>query len=174
MTLIVLPNLLNEEADPDLFFPKKLKDIIHSLNGLIAEDEKNGRKFLKRFYANDDWKKIKIEVLNEHSDRVIIFELIKQIKNNRWGIISDAGLCCIADPGSELIYEAKKESINIEVISGPSSIFFALILSGLHSQRFSFQGYLPREENELIKKNKTFGKTIKSRKNYSNIYRSAI
>jgi len=152
MTLILLPNLLQETASVDLYFPKDLKNIILSLDGVIAEDEKNARRYLLKFMQRDAFQKIKIELLNEHTKDTEIKDLLKLIKEENWGLISDAGLPCIADPGSKLVKLAKEKNIKVKAISGPSSIFLALMLSGLNGQKFSFQGYLPREENNLIEK----------------------
>ncbi|MBT7462301.1 MAG: SAM-dependent methyltransferase, partial [Waddliaceae bacterium] len=71
----------------------------------------------------------------------------------RWGYVSDAGLPCIADPGNELVNGARAKGFDVEAYSGPSSIFLALMLSGLQGQRFTFHGYISKEkeqrENEM-------------------------
>lgn len=151
MTLILLPNLLDDSADIDMYFPKKLPSIIASLNGLIAESEKNAIHYLLRFLNKEELCKVKIRLLNEHTKDFEIKNLINEISNEKWGLISDAGLPCIADPGSLLVKLAKEKNIQVQAIPGPSSIFLALMLSGLNGQKFSFLGYLPREENLLIK-----------------------
>lgn len=151
MTLILLPNLLDETSDIDLYFPKKINSIISTLDGLIAESDKNARRYLLRFLNKEEFNKIKIRLLNEHSKEDEIRNLINEIANEKWGLISDAGLPCIADPGAILVRYAKEKNITVQAISGPSSIFLALMLSGLNAQKFAFLGYLPREENQLIK-----------------------
>lgn len=152
MSLILLPNLLDEEADIDLYFPKKLQVIVKSLNGLIAESEKQARRYLLKFLSREELQEKKIMLLNEHSSLEEVKHIVKQIDNSRWGVISDAGLSCIADPGALLVQLAKKQNISIKAISGPSSIFLALLLSGLNAQNFAFNGYLPRQQDLLIKK----------------------
>jgi 16S rRNA (cytidine1402-2'-O)-methyltransferase len=57
--------------------------------------------------------------------------------------MSEAGLPCIADPGSKIIALAHKNNITITPLTGPSSIILALISSGLNGQNFTFHGYLP-------------------------------
>jgi 16S rRNA (cytidine1402-2'-O)-methyltransferase len=66
-----------------------------------------------------------------------------------WGLLSDAGLPCIADPGAPLVSLARKNKVQIETYPGPSSIVFALQLSGFPAQKFTFHGYLPRESPAL-------------------------
>lgn len=151
MTLILLPNLLDESSDPDLYLPKNLKNILLSLDGLFAESEKSARHFLLKFLSKEEFNKIKIKLLNEHTKEEEIKTFIKDILNQRWGLISDAGLPCIADPGSMLVKFAHQNNIEVQALSGPSSIFLSLMLSGLYAQKFSFLGYLPREEPHLIK-----------------------
>jgi len=152
MTLILLPNLIDENADIDLYLPKGLKKVIRSLDGLVAESEKNAIRYLLRFLDKEEIKKIEIKTLNEHTKKQELLDLLELVKNKTWGLISDSGLPCIADPGSDLVRYSRKSNIEVKAIFGPSSIFLALMLSGLNGQKFSFQGYLPREENQLKKK----------------------
>ena len=168
MTLILLPNLLDDEADLIKNLPMDyLKQIIPSLDGLIAEDEKKARRYLLKFVARDDLPPIKL--LNEHSSEDDLQLLLNLISKEKWGLISDAGLPCIADPGSKLVFLAREKNIKIEAVFGPSSIFLALMLSGLGGQKFCFQGYLPRKEDELIKKIK-FLEKISSLENATQIF----
>jgi 16S rRNA (cytidine1402-2'-O)-methyltransferase len=151
MKLILLPNFLSQDMKEDLLPP--LKDKIKSLNGLIAESEKGARLFLRRYLTREEADLVKIALLNEHTAEKELYELIKPIlQKQTWGIISDAGLPCLADPGSSLVALCRKQGVNVEAISGPSSIPLSLMLSGFSAQSFSFLGYLPREEDLLRKK----------------------
>lgn len=144
--LILLPNLLDETLDHERFLPSVLSSTIKTLDGLIAESEKSGRRYLRRFLSHDQMTKIPIRLLNEHTTKQEVIELLSPLlKGETWGLISDAGLPCIADPGSELISLAHEKGVRLETIFGPSSILMALQLSGFSGQRFSFHGYLPRE-----------------------------
>lgn len=143
MTLYLLPNLLHPEADPNLSFVMGLKEIVNQMDGFFVEHPKEARVYLKHF----DFEKLKtkpMEVLDK--DTTNFGTLLQPLsRGEKWGIISDAGLPCIADPGAKLVYAAKNHGIEVQAISGPSSIFLALMLSGLESQSFVFQGYLPRD-----------------------------
>lgn len=149
-TLYLLPNILSEDQDPFLYIPPIVKDIALSLDCLIAESEKNARAFLLRYMDRERMQQVKILPLNEHSTKEDIVLLSQSIKNLVVGLISDAGLPCLADPGAHLVFLAKKNRMEVRAISGPSSIVAALQLSGFVTQKFSFHGYLPREE-ELLK-----------------------
>jgi 16S rRNA (cytidine1402-2'-O)-methyltransferase len=148
MTLLLLPNVLDEALAHELFFPRQIDSLVQDLSGLIAESERGGRRFLRRFK-----KRLPIALLNEHTKEQEIVDLLNPIfKGERWGLISDAGLPCLADPGSQLVQKARCRGICIEVCVGPSSLYLSLMLSGLPAQAFAFHGYLPQDKNQLVKK----------------------
>jgi 16S rRNA (cytidine1402-2'-O)-methyltransferase len=145
--LILLPNLLGEEASVELCLPAAMGSIVCSLDGLIAENEKEGRRFVRRFRPLGE---IPIRVLSEHTSKEELEELVQLLRHQKWGLISDAGLPCIADPGSQLVARARVHGIEVEALSGPSSIVLSLMLSGLPSQCFTFHGYLERKPELLL------------------------
>ena len=148
-TLFVLPNMLDPELPSEEIFPPRVEKIVRSLDGLIAESEKGAHLFLRRFKMRD----LPISLLNEHTPPSALKELLGPLlKGQWWGLISDCGMPCLADPGSDLIRSARLSGIHVDVVLGPSSILIALILSGLPCQRFSFHGYLPRDEKERTAK----------------------
>ncbi len=145
--LLLLPNLLNKEAHHELFLPKSVDRAVLSLDGLIAENEKEGRAYLKRFGA--PFRETPIHLLNKHSQDIAT--LLKPMQaGEKWGLISDAGLPILADPGYRLVHRARELGILIKTFVGPSSLIFALMLSGLPAQQFAFHGYLPRKPEETI------------------------
>lgn len=148
-TLILLPNLLHEEeVDFRHFLPMIVEEKVLSLDGIIAESEKAARRYLKRFTYPEgrSFREVPIRLLNEHTVSADLEELLAPVlKGERWGLISDAGLPCLADPGANLVALARLKKIKVEAVSGPSSLFLALMLSGLSAQRFWFYGYLERE-----------------------------
>lgn len=150
-TLYLLPNLLADLETTD--FPQSVERAVASLDFLIAEEEKAARKYLKRFTYPDPktFRDIPIHLLNEHSTAKDKQALIAMMaKGGIWGLISDCGMPCLADPGADLVLLAQRQKFTIQTFAGPSSILFALVLSGLGGQRFTFHGYLPREEMALI------------------------
>jgi 16S rRNA (cytidine1402-2'-O)-methyltransferase len=146
----LLPNLLDESLPFEPFLPVSVVTAVVSLQGLIAESEKAGRRFLRRFLSHDDMVKVPLKTLNEHTSKDHLEELLEPLMQGQiWGLISDAGLPCIADPGSDLVWLAQGKKIVVETFVGPSSILMSLQLSGFCGQRFCFHGYLPREISEL-------------------------
>jgi 16S rRNA (cytidine1402-2'-O)-methyltransferase len=162
MPLLLLPNVLHEgESDLSLLFPKGLESKIGSLQGLIAENEKEARRYLKRFIFPEgrSFRDVPIKLLNEHTKKEELSDLLAPIKQGElWGLISDAGLPCLADPGAHLVLLARQKGIVVDAVCGPSSLFLALMLSGLGAQNFAFHGYLPREEPLLKARIKTLEK----------------
>lgn len=148
--LLLLPNLLDEKHQHhEIFLPASVDRAVESLDGLIAESELGGRRYLKRFNTQKPAQEIPIALLNQKtSDEDYDFLLEPIIAGERWGVVSDAGMPCIADPGSKLVARARERGIMIQAFVGPSSIFLSLMLSGLPGQRFAFNGYLPKDSQE--------------------------
>lgn len=146
--LLLLPNLLDKRAQHQLFLPSSVDQAVLILNGLIAENEKEGRAYLKRFGAS--FRKLPIHLFNKHNRE--IHEILRPMqKGETWGLISDVGLPVVADPGFQLVRHARQLGIDIKVFIGPSSLILALMLSGLPAQKFAFHGYLPRRPEKILK-----------------------
>lgn len=144
--LLLLPNLLGDHRHVEVFLPSSVAKAVRSIDGLIAESEAAGRRYLTQFETKKPAAEIPIALFNEHTpDDHIDFLLEPIVKGERWGLVSDAGLPCIADPGSKLVRRARQKSLVIQSFVGPSSILMALMLSGLPGQKFFFHGYLDRE-----------------------------
>lgn len=161
MTLYLLPNLLAEDGKlEDL--PSSLPTIVAQIDALIAESEKEGRRFLKHFTLPPPktFRNVPIHLLNEHTQPSACQALVKQIAaGGNWGLISDSGMPCLADPGSDLVFQARQQGIHIQALAGPSSLLLALVLSGLGGQRFTFHGYLPKEKELQIRALKEMERT---------------
>jgi len=152
MTLLLLPNLLGEQRHHQIFLPASIDKAVGTIDGLIAESEKAGRRFLGRFTTKKPANEIPIALFNEHTPKDHLDFLLEPLrKGERWGLVSDAGLPCVADPGAELVRRAREVGIVIQAFIGPSSILLALMLSGLPGQRFAFHGYLDRDQGKRLK-----------------------
>lgn len=154
MTLLLLPNLLDPEGTHHRFLPASVDQAVARLDGIIAESEKQARAFLRRFAfpAPKTFREVPIRLLNEHTKEAEVEALLEPLlRGECWGVVSDAGLPCLADPGALLVSRARRRGIAIEAFVGPSSLVLALQLSGLPAQAFAFHGYLQKEEAALIK-----------------------
>ena len=150
MTLYLLPNLLGPVKDHHFFLPESVDHAVCQIDGLIAESESEGRRYLKRFATKKKPHEMPIALLNKKSQE-LDFLLEPLLNGEKWGVISDCGLPCLADPGAALVRRAYHLGISVEAFTGPSSITYALMLSGLSAQTFIFHGYLPKYLEERIK-----------------------
>jgi 16S rRNA (cytidine1402-2'-O)-methyltransferase len=80
-----------------------------------------------------------------------IISYLDSIADGNIGLLSEAGLPCIADPGAKIVRMAQEKNINVIPLVGPSSLMMALMASGFNGQNFSFLGYLPIDKNERLK-----------------------
>ncbi len=145
--LLLLPNLLAEQPHHQLYLPASVDKAVSTLDGLIAESETGGRRYLGRFETKKPPAQIPIADLNKHTKEADYDFLLEPIKKGeRWGLVSDAGLPCIADPGSALVARARQIGIVVQAFVGPSAIMLSLMLSGLPGQRFAFHGYFQQEK----------------------------
>ena len=141
--LLLFPNLLGDNQHHEVFLPASVDKAVASIDGLIAESDRAGRRYLGRFKHEKDSRDIPIAICNQDTpDEDLDFLLEPIHKGERWGFVSDCGMPCIADPGAKLVRHAKQKGIVVQAFVGPSSIFLALMLSGLSGQAFSFHGYL--------------------------------
>jgi 16S rRNA (cytidine1402-2'-O)-methyltransferase len=148
--LYLIPTPLHE--DNLTVIPSVNLSIIKDLRIFFVEEIKSAQKFLKRAIAQFPIQECSFHVLNEHTKPNEIQEYLKLIREKDSGIISEAGLPCVADPGSDLVFLAQKNQVQVVPLTGPSSILLALMSSGLNGQSFAFHGYLPRESTERIKR----------------------
>lgn len=142
--LVLLPNLLFEDLSIKDFFPENLSHEIEKLDGLIAESEKNARRYLCKFLSKERANALRIFLLNEHTKSQEIDQFFKDFKGY-WGLISDSGMPCIADPGSKIVALCHTKGFLVNIICGPSSILIALLISGFDAHKFTFHGYLPKD-----------------------------
>lgn len=149
--LLLLPNLLGDLKHHQPFLPASVDKAMTTIDGLIAESATGGRRYLSRFETKKPHLEIPVALFNKQTpDGEIDFLLEPIAKGERWGLISDAGTPCIADPGARLVSRARQRGIAIQAFVGPSSILLSLMLSGLPGQRFSFSGYLDKEPKKRV------------------------
>lgn len=173
--LLLIPNTLDlgcVGSDgvplPDLrkVLPMGAIEAAASLRHWVAENAKTTRAFLKRVSEvlplAAPLQEQAIEVLprpqkggdrggdkpSSQSDKIMRELLAPALAGHDLGLISEAGLPGVADPGAALVLAAHKAGIEVVPLSGPSSLVLALAGSGLHGQSFAFVGYLPVDAGE--------------------------
>jgi 16S rRNA (cytidine1402-2'-O)-methyltransferase len=149
--LFLIPAPLSD-SDPNLVVPEGVRLAVRGLRRFIVEDLRTARRYLSKLKLDAPVAELEFSLLNEHTDKTSVAALlVPALDGHDMGLLSDAGLPCIADPGEELVLEAHRRGVRVVPLTGPSSIFLALAASGLSGERFSFEGYLPAKRDELAK-----------------------
>lgn len=144
----LIPVTLGSENYEDMI-PAGVLEITRRLRYFIVENLRSARRFLRLIDKDFPIDESVFYELNKHTsgnDMSIFFQPL--LEGNDIGLMSEAGLPGIADPGAEIITEAHREKIIVTPLSGPSSIIMALISSGMNGQNFTFNGYLPVKSAE--------------------------
>ena len=152
--LYLIPNTLGGESVTDII-PADVIKIATSLRFFAVEEIKSARRLLRKMdreFPIDESTFYQINKTTKESD--LMDMLLTLTKGENLGIISEAGCAGIADPGSDLVFLAHSQKIEVVPLVGASSILLALIGSGFSGQHFTFHGYLPRERKDRIRKMK--------------------
>lgn len=149
--LYLIPSLLGE-SDFHRVLPKYNIEIVEQLQIFVVENEKSARRFIKTILPNKKQSELEIHILNKNTTAEELYELAQLFdRKESIGIISEAGLPAIADPGANLVELAHKRNVQVIPLVGPSSILMALMASGMNGQKFMFHGYLPIDKFERKK-----------------------
>lgn len=158
--LLLVPNTLDLGAEAVALtqvLPAGVIEAAAALTHWVAEDARSARAFLKRVAA--------LQPLPRPLQELAIVEMPRPRKGSRedvpaqaWrellapahqgqdiGLLSEAGLPAVADPGAQLVAQAHALGLTVVPLSGPSSLILAVAASGLNGQSFAFVGYLPQE-----------------------------
>jgi len=160
--LYLIPSTLGEN-EPLEVLPISIKRVIESIDYYIVENEKTARRFIKKISPRKSQPGLHLEVLNKYTETGSIPTFLAPCDaGQNIGILSEAGCPGIADPGAEVVKFAHDKGIQVIPLVGPSSIFLALMASGLNGQSFAFNGYLPIDNAERKKSIKSMEKVSKS------------
>ena len=159
--LYLIPNTLGSD-DLSRVIPPYIKEVINTIEHYIVENIQTAAKFLKLAGITKPLRELTFYVLNAKSKESDITTYLDETEGGKdTGLISEAGLPCIADPGSVIVKMAHQKGIQVVPLSGPSSILLALMASGVRGQNFAFIGYLPIDKTMRAKKIKGLGSKIK-------------
>ena len=167
--LFLIPTYLSEESPVEYFAPS-IKEYILKTDYFFVENEKTARKVIKFFAPEKKQSELKLFLLDKYSESSDLKEAQKLMKSGQdFGLLSEAGLPCIADPGNLMVKWSHENNIKVIPINGPSSIILALISSGFNGQEFTFHGYLPIDR-EQKKKQILFLENQVQKSGYSQIF----
>ena len=167
--LFLIPAYLSDESPIDYFAPS-IKEYILKTDYFFVENEKTARKVIKFFAPEKRQSDLKLFLLDKYSESNDLKDAQKLMKFGQdFGLLSEAGLPCIADPGNVMVKWCHENNIKVIPINGPSSIILALISSGFNGQEFTFHGYLPIDK-EQKKKQILFLENQVQKSGYSQIF----
>jgi len=137
------------ETDINWSVPLNSIHQIIKIQCFIVENAKTARHYLKQINPQIKYDEILIYELNKHDINSQIAEIKDLLAHHTMiGLMSEAGLPCIADPGNHVVRLAHDLHLTVKPLIGPSSIILALISSGFNGQQFKFHGYLPAKPEE--------------------------
>ncbi len=114
---------------------------LQAADTIYCEDTRHSRKLLTHAGISG----ASLRSLHEHNEDDRVDEVVRSVSEGRTvAVISDAGMPGISDPGSRLVAKAVESGVTVTVVPGPSAVLTALVASGLDTDRFCFEGFLPR------------------------------
>lgn len=146
--LYLIPTPLGD-YDPALALPAPVLETIPTLRTFVVEEVRTARRFLSAAGLRGRIQELEFHQLNEHTDPADVERLAVLFDGgNDVGLLSEAGLPAVADPGALLVSLCHRLDIEVVPLTGPSSLMLALMGSGLNGQSFAFAGYLPVKPEE--------------------------
>jgi 16S rRNA (cytidine1402-2'-O)-methyltransferase len=150
ITLYLIPTHLAPDTKTDVL-PEGLIEKVKELNVFFVENIKTARRFISSLKIGKVIDDITFYELTKKSKFDETFELMMNLTEDA-GVLSEAGCPGIADPGALVVTIAHQLSYPVRPLVGPSSILLALMASGFNGQQFTFNGYLPIDRKERVKK----------------------
>lgn len=149
--LYLVPTPLSEDNFQTI--PAYVQTIVHTLDVFIVEKAKTARRHLKGMGFPTPFDDCLFFELNKRTDPKDIPSFLEPaLKEGRSiGLMSEAGVPGVADPGARVVRMAHRKGIEVSPMVGPSSILLAIMGAGLNGQQFAFKGYLSPKRPALAK-----------------------
>jgi 16S rRNA (cytidine1402-2'-O)-methyltransferase len=149
--LYLIPASLGE-SELTHILPQFNFEIIKHLRIFIVENIRSARRFLRQAGYTENFDDISFHLLDKHTSDKEASTFLADIDVHDIGLLSEAGVPCIADPGAHIVMQAHLKGAEVVPLTGPSSIILALMASGMNGQQFIFHGYLPVQKSERERK----------------------
>lgn len=159
--LYLIPAPLGDNPLSEIL-PQHVLDIACSLKCFVVEEIRTARRFLSKYGLKGHIEELEFHELNEHTQAAEVEAMVSLFEKGDVGLISEAGLPAVADPGSSLVALCHRKNIEVIPLVGPSSLMLALMASGLNGQSFAFRGYIPAKTDERRKALKALEKQSKA------------
>lgn len=151
-TLFLIPTYLSGSNDRTFIAPM-VYDVLQNTSDFIVENVRTSRRFISSLRLGITIEDLRFSVLDKKASWDDMHALFLPILEGAdMGLMSEAGLPCLADPGNLAVCFAHQVGIRVVPLPGASSIQMALISSGFNGQKFTFHGYLPIEKRERVKR----------------------
>ena len=148
--LYLIPSPLGDYP-PQEVLPAPVLQAILPLKTFVVEEVRTARRFLSAAGLRGQIDTLEFHTLNEHTRPEEVEAFAALFDKGDVGLISEAGLPAVADPGAALVALCHRRDIEVVPLTGPSSLMLALMASGLNGQSFTFLGYLPAKTDERKK-----------------------
>ncbi|MFC7432537.1 MULTISPECIES: 16S rRNA (cytidine(1402)-2'-O)-methyltransferase [unclassified Agrococcus] len=125
----------------------RLREALASAPVIAAEDTRSAQRLLAALDVRRD-ERPRLVAVHEHTEDALAPELAEQARDVDVLLLTDAGMPTVSDPGYRLVQAAIAAGVPVTVLPGPSAVLTALALSGLPTDRFAFDGFLPRKQGE--------------------------
>lgn len=146
--LYLIPSPLGD-GPVEAVLPAGVLSVLPTLDCFVVEEVRTARRFLSAAGLKGHIQELEFHTLNEHTTPQEVEALASLFDNGRnVGLISEAGLPAVADPGAALVALCHRHGIKVVPLTGPSSLMLALMASGLNGQSFAFVGYIPAKSEE--------------------------
>lgn len=123
----------------------RLRDALEAATVIASEDTRVTQRLLAGLGIEN---RPKLVALHEHNERQKAAELVELARDTDLLVLSDAGMPTVSDPGFPLVAAAAEAGVEVTALPGPSAVITALAVSGLPTDRFAFEGFLPRKAGE--------------------------
>ncbi len=141
------------EGEVEACLPKRNLQILKQCDCFVVEELRTARRFLRKAGFERDFEGVEFFLLNEHTRETDLEAMVGPLRKGKTvGVMSEAGLPCIADPGARFVRLCQSYGFEVEPLVGPSSLMLALMSSGFNGQNFAFVGYLPQERGARAKR----------------------
>ncbi len=168
--LYLIPTTLGDETEPLEVMPISVKKVIEEINYYIVENEKSARRFIKKISPKKQQPNLTIKLLDKYAVEEETQQYLDVCEQGfNVGLLSEAGVPAIADPGASIVKLAHEKNIQVVPLVGPSSILMAMMSSGFNGQNFAFNGYLPIDRSDRKRAIKELER-ISGDKNQSQIF----
>jgi len=150
--LYLIPTVIADDTENEII-SRQVREVVSGLDYFLVENLRTARRYISKLDLGLIIDNLQFEILDRKTDPQAVSQMLTVVLSGRSaGIMSESGCPGIADPGSVAVAQAHQMGIQVVPLSGPSSVFMALMGSGFNGQSFVFHGYVPIDKKERVEK----------------------